>query len=499
MKTLLIPAALAAFTLPGSGAGDHQVKAHERPNILLIVSEDHGPELGCYGDPFARTPVLDRLAAEGVRFERAHVVQAGCSPSRAAIHTGLYAHQNGQIGLATWGFRLYREDTPNLPRSLKQAGYRTGIIGKLHVNPESAFPFDFSEMPSGNFARKDIAGYARNAAKFFAAGDQPFFLAVNYPDAHSPWQKQVDGLPAEPLEPGDIEMLPYYGVDTPELREVLANHYNSIMRLDSLIGELLDALEAHGKAENTLVIFISDHGPDLIRGKRTVYQGGTRVPLIIRWPAAIEAGHTSRALVESIDLMPTLLEAAGAEPLPGLPGKSLLPLLRGEPVEWRRYLFTEFHTHAAAPNFNPQRALQDDRYKLIETLFPGEINRNFTFTFNSKRYGFDSAAIAARQAPLHVRETYERMRIQPRFELYDLYADPNEFHNLADDPAHAEVLAELRRALAAKRASTGDPLLDPAILQQFREEVLVLTDRRESRRHDWQYPSYFFPGNKASD
>ena len=113
------------------------------PNILLIVSEDNGPELGCYGDPYARTPNLDQLAAEGVRFNRAFVPQAGCSQSRASFLTGLYPHQHGQIGLATWGFRLYREDTPNLPRSLKAAGYRTGIIGKLHINPESAFPFDF--------------------------------------------------------------------------------------------------------------------------------------------------------------------------------------------------------------------------------------------------------------------------------------------------------------------------------------------------------------------
>ena len=119
-----------------------------RPNVLLIVSEDNGPELGCYGDPYARTPNLDRLASEGIRFERAYVPQAGCSQSRASFLTGLFPHQHGQIGLATWGFRLYRKDTPNLPRSLKQAGYRTGIIGKLHINPASAFPFDMHEIKS---------------------------------------------------------------------------------------------------------------------------------------------------------------------------------------------------------------------------------------------------------------------------------------------------------------------------------------------------------------
>jgi N-sulfoglucosamine sulfohydrolase len=484
------PVAAPATAVPAPAAN--------RPNILLIVSEDHGPELGCYGDPYARTPHLDRLAAEGMRFERAYVVQAGCSPSRAAIHTGRYAHQNGQVGLATWGFRLYREDMSNLPRSLKQAGYRTGIIGKLHVNPESAFPFDFKAIPSGNFARKDLPEYARNAGAFIAAGDEPFFLAVNYPDAHSPWQTQVDGMPAQPLGPDDIQSLPYFGVDTPELRAVLANHYNSVMRLDTLIGDLLSVLEAQGKADNTLVIFISDHGPDIIRGKRTVYEGGTHVPLIMRWPAGFKAGQTSRALVESTDLKPTLLELAGADPVPGLPGKSLLPLLRGEPVAWRQHLFTEFHTHAAAPNFNPQRALRNDRYKLIETLYPDEVNRNFLFTFNKDRYGYDSAVRAAADAAPHIRDTFQRMRIQPRYELYDLHADPYEFRNLADDPAHAEVFAELRDALTALRIRTGDPLLDPAILRQFRDEVLSLSNQRAARSHDWQYPTYFFPQDRAA-
>jgi len=494
MKKFLLYAAFAVATL--SLWGGETINAFAPPNILLIVSEDHGPELGCYGDPIARTPVLDRLAGEGIRFDRAYVVQAGCSPSRASIHSGLYAHQHGQVGLSTWGFRMYAEDTPNLPRSLKQVGYRTGIIGKLHVSPESAFPFDFSAMPSGNFDRDDLAGYARHAEEFLSTGDEPFFLAVNYPDAHFPWQRQVDGLPPEPFGPEDVEVFPYFGVDTPELRAVLANHYNSIMRLDSLVGDLLAVLEAQGKADNTMVVFISDHGPDIIRGKRTVFEGGTHVPLIIRWPGEVDAGRTSRALIESTDLMPTFLGLAGAPAVPGLPGKSLLPLLRGELVDWRQYLFTEFHAHTAADNFNPQRAVRDDRYKLIKTLVPGVENPIFTFTLGpGQRWGFDSAARVAMSptAPAHVREMYERMRIQPPYELYDLWADPNEFHNLAGNPAHAETFARLRHALQAVREKSGDPLLNPAVLEQFREDVLSVNNRREVRTHKWRYPDYFFP------
>ncbi|MFM7973684.1 MAG: sulfatase-like hydrolase/transferase, partial [Pirellula sp.] len=162
-----------------------------------------------------RTPHLDRLAAQGVRFERAFVPQAGCSQSRASFLTGLYPHQHGQIGLATWGFRVYRDDIPNLPRSLKEAGYRTGIIGKLHINPESAFPFDFHEIKSGNFARKELPDYSRHASTFIHAGDQPFFLSVNYPDAHDTWLRQVNGLPAEPQTADQVQAMSYMGIDPP--------------------------------------------------------------------------------------------------------------------------------------------------------------------------------------------------------------------------------------------------------------------------------------------
>ncbi len=201
--------------LPACAAGATSAK----PNILLIVSEDNGPELGCYGEPSVKTPVLDQLAAGGVRFQHAYVPQAGCSQSRAAFLTGLYPHQNGQIGLATWKFRMYREDTPNIVRSLKGAGYRTGIIGKLHINPASAFPFDFKRIPSSNFSRKQLGDYAKHAGAFFTVSPKPFFLSVNYPDAHRPFVNRVAGRPERPLRAHDVKPLVYFGLDTPELRD----------------------------------------------------------------------------------------------------------------------------------------------------------------------------------------------------------------------------------------------------------------------------------------
>jgi len=461
LLTLLLLLPLAAARVADASA------ATSRPNILRIVSEDNGPELGCYGDPYARTPNLDRLAAEGVRFNRAYVAQAGCSQSRASVLTGLYPHQHGQIGLATWGFRLYREDTPNLPRSLKAAGYRTGIIGKLHINPEAAFPFDFHEIPGANFNRKNLEDYAKHAAAFIRAGDQPFFLSVNDPEAHDPWLRQVAGLPEQPQTGAAVRAMPYQGLDPPEMREMVADYYICLSRLDTLVGDLLAALQASGKAENTLVIYFGDHGADMLRGKRTCYEGGVRIPLLMRWPGHARP-QVGEELVSTVDLMPTVLAACGAAAVPRLPGRPLQPLLADEPVAWRTQLFTEYHTHAAAANYHPLRAVRTDRYKLIENLLPDTVNPDYADTFRKLegdavdrgQAGFQGGlprAIAG--AAPEVRTAYALMEKPPRYELYDLQADPYEFRNLANSPDHAFTCAELEQSLAAWRQETNDPLL----------------------------------------
>ncbi len=484
---VVLTIALLLFSCASTEATERE---RPRPNVLLIVSEDNGPELGCYGDPYARTPILDKLAADGVRFQNAYVPQAGCSQSRAAYLTGLYPHQNGQIGLATWKFRMYREDTPNIVRSLREAGYRTGIIGKLHVNPESTFPFDVKKLPSANFRRKGLGDYAKHAEDFFKAGDRPFFLSVNYPDAHRPFIKRVGGLPKRPLAGVDVKPLPCFGLDTPQLRAATADYYNCLSRLDSLVGDLLAALRRSGKAEDTLIIYLGDHGADMLRGKRTSYEGGVRIPLIVAWPGKAKPKQVRRELVSTIDLMPTMLAAAGVKPVAGLPGLSLLPLLRNEETRWREDLFTEYHTHSAH-NFFPQRTVRNARYKLIENLMPGQRNPGYDFTV--KRF-FAGLPPAIEAAPELIRSSYHRMRAPPQYELYDLESDPHEFCNLASDPKHAKILADLRKRLAAWRARTNDPLLNPQCLKRLKKEIdaCFVDGQPDKRRLRLTYLDYFF-------
>lgn len=461
-----------------------------RPNVLLIVSEDNGPELGCYGDPYARTPHLDRLAEQGVRFERAFVPYSVCSPSRAAFLTGLYPHQNGQIGLATHHFSLYRNDLPNAATLMKSAGYRTGLIGKLHVNPAQAFPFDDRAIPSANFGRRKMEEYAAAAAKFIRSSDKPFFLSINYPDAHLPFHRQQFGRPAQPVTGKDVKPLPWVGIDSPRLRSVTADYYNCLARLDEGIGLLLDELRDAGKFDNTLIMYFGDHGAQFPRGKVSLYEGGLRIPLIVHWPGQTAQGLVRQDLVSTVDILPTMLAAAGVAIPENLPGRSLVPLLRGESVPWRDYIFA-FGTGSFPLAFCLQHSVRDERYKLILNLRPDVENLgarpyldpDYPVTVVSG-FTLDEQASASPG----VAAALERYRHPPAIELYDLQTDPHEWTNLAGQPEYAAVQGRLEAALREFRTQTRDPFLDPANVESFAESQLGIQDMSYRRNKNFRWP-----------
>jgi N-sulfoglucosamine sulfohydrolase len=469
------------------------------PNVLLITSEDNGPDIGCYGDPYAQTPNLDRLAREGVRFERAFVVTASCSESRGGILTGLYPHQSGQIGLATHRYRMYRDDTPNLASLLKARGYRTGLIGKLHINPAGAFPFDFRPdvKDFNTFSRRDVRRVADTAREFFTASEAPFFLMVNYSDAHLPFLRQQAGLPKSPLSADDVRPLPWVGLDTPALRQSTANYYNCLMRLDTGIGWLLEALEETGIASNTLVIYLGDHGAQFPRGKLASYESSLHVPLIVRWPGVMRGGQVRRELVSTVDLLPTILEATGTPP-PGkssdvrLPGRSLAPLLQGEQVAWRDHLFTEYHGHYP-PLYFPQRTVRDDRYKLIVNLLQDRPNPVADICTSQAQVSYVSREDVAAGSN-EVRRAYATWSSAPEVELYDLENDPHEWKNLADAPDLSKVQQRLLARLRNWQEETRDPLADPEKLRRLTAEHDALPKPyRRDAAFQWRYPEYLAP------
>ncbi len=462
----------------------------KRPNILFIVSEDNGQALSCYGSPI-KTPNLDRLASEGTRFLNAYVPQAGCSPSRASFLTGLYPHQNGQVGLATWDYSMYQDHTPNLVNDLKGSGYRTGIIGKIHVNPESAFDFDMWEIHGGNFQRKNLDRYAEAASEFIGASDEPFYLQVNYPDAHDPFLPQVDGRPAHVLTGKDVEVLPYFGVSSDKIRQQTADYYNCMVRLDGLVGELLEKLRESGKYENTLIVYIGDHGADLLRGKRTCYEGGTLIPLLIKPAGKGAVNAVSDELVSTIDLYPTFMEATGNPIRDYLPGKSLLPILEGKHEHLRDYLFTEYHVHS---NHNPwpQRTVRDRRFKLIWNPLTGLENPGYYYTIGKKIDREDFETALAKVSPM-IQQAYDRMRTPPEYELYDLENDPYEWNNLAGDKKYAAEFERLKKVLLNWQKETKDPFIDKEVARRFFQEVMDShAEKIEIHYHEYMDPGMVF-------
>ena len=228
----------------------------------------------------------------------------------------------------------------------------------------------------------------------------------------------------------------------------------------------------------------------MLRGKRTSYEGGTRVPFIVKWPKRWASNRVSNELVSLIDLAPTLLEVAGASPIPNLPGRSLVPLLKGEPTTWRRYLFTEYHLHSAH-NYYPQRTVQDKRYKLIRNLMPGDVNPGYEFTNN--RF-FEGLIETIRSADEPIRSAYLNMKRPVEYELYDLRADPYEYSNLASNGSHAKILAGLQKELQAWRERTNDPLLKQENVIRLKAEVdACFTDGQpDKQKLTLTYPEYFF-------
>jgi N-sulfoglucosamine sulfohydrolase len=423
-----------------------------RPNILLVTADDLGLQLGSYGDKVATTPNLDKLAQSSVRFTNAFVTQSSCSSSRSSLLTGLYPHQNGQIGLAHLGYQMNSPTIPNLPALLKQAGYRTGLIGKLHVEPAAAFPFDFKQPSAPESRNAELVQKRINAFLDGNTDDQPFFLYLNFFDPHGPYLPDVNGRPAHKVRPADVSPWPFITRGKPAPPQAIANFYSCINRVDELFGLTLDTLRKHGAADNLLIIFVGDNGPPFADAKTTCTEAGLKVPCLIQWPGHDKPGTTCDSLVSLADIMPPLLDAASIPAPSGLAGRSLAGPLRGDPSGWRTTIAGEYTTHE--PNhFNPLRSIRDNRYKLILGLLH-DPHAGLPTDLDGKPLAQAFLRFGANQA----------------VELYDLQTDPYEKTNLADRPEVQPDLKRLQAALLEWRRATADPLLDPSELARLTRE-----------------------------
>jgi N-sulfoglucosamine sulfohydrolase len=426
-----------------------QTEAEPRPNVVLIVADDLGRDIAAYGRDIVPTPAIDRLAGEGVVFERAYVADAVCCPSRSTIYSGLMPHTNGMMGFMD--FTSLNDDVRVLPGLLRDAGYWVAGAGKLHVAPRDRFVWD---APFAPLERGDTPGNRKLFRELLdgaKASGRPFFLMLNPLDPHR--GGRTEGVP-QVVDVDDETMddtaLPYhFRLRKPE--SVRRYYYRAIARLDETLGAILDELDTSGAARDTLVIFFSDHGEPHPGAKASLYEPGIHVPLIVRWPGRAAAGAREGSLVSAVDIVPTVLDAARAAPPPSLPGRSLLPLLRDpspQPSEGDAVFAS--HTYTLAPHYMPARAVVTPRWKYVRNLRPDVEGRPNLVTLG---------ALFRDSPDGRITRLFRRLALKPPEELYDLENDPFEMNDLATDPEHRDVLEALRARLVEHLERTDDPLL----------------------------------------
>lgn len=403
-----------------------------RPNVIYLHSHDTGRYVQPYGYAI-RTPNIQRLAEQGLLFRQAHNAAPTCSPSRAALLTGMCPHSAGQFGLVNRGFDL-PEPRHHLVHTLRAAGYHTALAGVQHVRRDPRTIGYHQLLKPGSRKAREVAPAA---AEFLAAAPaQPFFLTVGFGETHREFPPPAPADDARYLRP------PAPLPDTPETRADVAAFQASATDLDHGIGLVLGALDAAGLAENTLVICTTDHGLPFPRMKCNLTDHGTGVMLILRGPGGFGGGRVSDALVSQVDLFPTLCELLEIDPPEWLQGRSLLPLVRGEVAEINDAVFAEVNYHG---QYEPQRMIRTRRWKYIRRY----LDRTVPSLANCDNSPSKELLLRRGWADLRMAEE----------QLYDLTFDPNEAANLAHHAHHADVMAELRERLTRWMEETDDPIL----------------------------------------
>jgi arylsulfatase A-like enzyme len=408
-------------------------------NVLIVHWHDLGRYLGAYGHPDVSSPRLDRFAAEGILFTRAHATAPLCSPSRGSLFTGRYPQSNGLVGLAHHGWE-YRTGVQTLPQILSKSGWYSALFGMQH---ETSYPtrLGFDEFDVSNsycdYVVEKVREWLRESAPQRCG--QPFLLTAGFFETHRPY-------PRERYEPADSTAvdLPDYLPDTPEVRQDLADFYGSISRADAAVGQILDTLAETGLDATTWVVFLTDHGPAFPRAKSTLYDAGTGIAMLIRPPTNRSiAPRVYDELFSGVDLVPTLLDLLGLDIPADIEGLShahsvLTPDTHTDPA--RDHVFTMKTYH---DSFDPIRAIRTKEYSYIENYVPRAL---LDLPWDIEESPSGQAVAPFVKAP------------RPERELYDLRTDPTETNNLltGEDTSVDAIAADLAVRLHDWRQRTGD-------------------------------------------
>ncbi len=425
------------------------VVAESRPNILWITIEDWSPDLSCYGTKGIHTPNVDKLASEGIRYELAFTTSPVCSTSRSAMMTGFHQNYIGAHQHRTEDKKPLPYGIRPIPHLLADAGYYTVLM---------SWKTDCNFLPD---MRQELFMDLKDWKN--RKPDQPFFARITFGGTHRSWNRD----PERPIEIEDVALPPYYP-DTPFVRRDWANGLEQMQLVDRQVGAILKRLDDEGLADNTLVFFIADHGRCHIRGKQFLYDEGTRIPMIMRWPGKVQPQQVSDDMVMSIDICATVLEAAGVTAPVPLHGKSLL----SDEVKSRRYTFAARDkmdtTHDA------MRSIRSKDFKLILNLMPERAYCQFSFYKEGAYPPLAELNILNLEGKLTPEQAAFLAPNKPPVELFDLRSDPHEIHNVADDPEYAEVKSEL---LAELNRWRDEVIRDHGVSDAFRAQNVFPPER----------------------
>ncbi|NQT84074.1 sulfatase, partial [bacterium] len=419
--------------------------------------DDHGyADAGCYGNDVVRTPNLDRLAKESMRFTHAFAGSPTCTPSRSVIYTGLMPFRNG----AHPNHSRIRPGIKTLPHYLAALGYRVVLAGKTHVGPRAAFPFEYlpaqlkghraASVPRvyGNDLDTDVVDQLL-ADHRTTRKEQPLCLIIAAWSPHVVWRwKEYDSAKVT---------VPPYMIDTALTRHAVARYYTDVTLMDKRLGDCLESVKKHGLQDNTLFIYTSDQGAQWPHAKWNLYDAGIRVPLLARWPGKVKAGSVSDAIVSLVDVLPTFIEVAGGEPPREMDGCSFLPVLLGKGTRHRRVIFAT-HTGDGKMNDFPMRCIRTSTHKYILNLKPQNLYTTH-ITDGKDRDGRDywQTWLEKAKTDEHAGRIVRDYQHRPAEELYDLRADPYELSNIAADPANRDLAKFLGKRLENWMEKQSDP------------------------------------------
>ena len=430
------------------------VAAADKPNVLIIMADDctHN-DLPLYGGQNARTPNIDALAAQGLTFNKAYLSSAMCQPCRAELFTGQYPMRNG----CAWNHSASRSTVKSLPQRLGGLGYRVGIAGKVHVKPTGVFPFQKVGGFDPNCVRNPTQTHDLNGVrKFMTEGTSPFCLVVALVEPHVPW---VMG-DASQYPPKKI-VLPPNIADTPRTRSDFGKYLAEITYMDGQVGELLQTLETTVKSNETLVLFTSEQGSQFPGCKWTNWDTGLHTALIARWPGKVAAGQRTDALVQYCDVVPTLMDLAGADAIDSeIDGVSFRSVLEGGHKSLRKYVYGMHNNLPEGPAY-PIRTITDGEFRYIRNLTPDELYIEKHLMGSRGDGSLNNPYWATwtwdtQQTP----ETYDlvkRYMLRPQEQLYHTAKDHYELNNIADNSELSQIKARLSGELDRWMTNQGDP------------------------------------------